>query len=86
MLDAQPRRDANGLVLRGKAVELAEAELVELFQRVGYRPSGDEAVSPTLADESAVASLPRGPDKVPMEAKGPLGQERTHLRSMPVKG
>jgi hypothetical protein len=36
-----------------------EAETVAMFQRIGYQRAGDEAASPTPADENAVASLPR---------------------------
>ena len=46
------------LVLHGKAVELAEMELMEPFQRVRHQRAGDAGVSPALADESIVASLP----------------------------
>lgn len=46
------------LVLHGKAVELAEAEPMEPFQRVEHRRVGDAGVSPPLADESAAANLP----------------------------
>jgi hypothetical protein len=69
----------------GKAVELRRTEPVEMVQPVRYRYAGDEAVSPTRADGSAVANLPRAPDEKPMEVKGPLGQVGTHLKSAHVK-
>ena len=72
--DDLSRRDANRLAPRGKAVELGRTEPVEMVQPVRYRYAGDEAVSPTRADGSAVANLPRAPDEKPMEVKGPLGQ------------
>ena len=85
MPSAQPRRDGSELVLREKAAEPAETETVAMFQLIGYQCAGDEAASPTPADESAVASLPRAQDEGPGEVKVSLMQVRTHLRSMQVK-
>ena len=73
------------LVLHGKAVELAETEPVEPFQRVGHRRAGAEGVSPPRVDGSDAASLPRAPDEESVKGKNPLVQERTHLRPMHVK-
>jgi hypothetical protein len=56
-----------------------------MFQLIRYQCAGDEAASPTPADESAVASLPRAQDEGPGEVKVSLMQVRTHLRSMQVK-
>lgn len=71
--------------LHGKAVELAETEPVEAFQRVGYRHAGNEEASPFPADGSDAASLPKAPDEEPVVVKVPSVREGTHLRLMHVK-
>ena len=73
------------LVLRGKTVELAEAEPMEPFQQVEHRRVGDEGASLPPVDGSDAASLPKAPDEKPMEVKVPLVQVRAPLRSMEVK-
>jgi hypothetical protein len=73
------------LVLHEKAVELAETEPVELFQREGYRHADDEGASPTRADESDTASLPKAQDGKPVDVKGVLMQGEAHLRLLQVK-
>ena len=73
------------LVLHGKAVAQAEAGPVKLFQRVGYRHAGDEEASPTRADESDAASLPKALDGKLVDMKGLLMQAETHPRSAQVK-
>ena len=50
------------LALHGKAVEPAEAETVEPFQRVPHRRAGGKGASLSLADESIAASLPTEED------------------------
>ncbi len=73
------------LALPEKGVELAGTEPVELFQRVEHRRTDDEGASPTPADGSNAASLPRAPDEEPVEVKVPLVQQGTHLRSRSTK-
>jgi hypothetical protein len=70
---------------RGKAVELAETELVVLLQRVEHRRADDEGASPPPADGSGAASLPKALDKEPIEVIGLLRQEGAHLRLMYVR-
>lgn len=67
------------LVQHGKAVELAETELVEPFLRARHQRAGDEGVSLLRADESTAASLPKAQDEGAVKGKLPLVQERTHL-------
>lgn len=69
----------------GKAVELAEAELAEMFQPIGDQHADNEGASSPLADGSAAPNLPTGSDEMLMEVKVPLVQMGTHLRSMHVK-
>lgn len=47
------------LVPHGKAVELVGTTLMEMVQPSGYQCAGNEAVSPTRADESDAAGLPK---------------------------
>jgi hypothetical protein len=68
------------LVRHGKAVELAETEPGEMFQRIGHRRAGDEGVLLPRADESIAASLPKVQDEKTMKGKLPLVQGRSHLR------
>jgi hypothetical protein len=60
-------------------VEEGETEPVQMLQPVGYRRVGNEAVSPTHADGSAVASLPKALEKEPMKMKILLVQMSPHL-------
>lgn len=85
MPDAASRRDGSVLARRGKAVELAEAEPVEPFQRVPHRRVGGVGASLPLAYESIAASLPKVPDEELMEGKISLVQERAHLRPRSVE-
>jgi hypothetical protein len=73
------------LAQRGRSVELAEIELVKLFQRVRHRHAGNEEVSSPPADGSAAANLPTRSDEELMAVKVSLVQVGTHLRSMAVK-
>ena len=57
--DAQPRKAANVPAVPGKEAALAEAEPVGMFEPVGCQRADDEEASPTHADESGAANLPR---------------------------
>ena len=57
--DAQPRKAANVPAVPGKEVALAGAEPVGMFEPIGCQPAGGEGASPTRADESDVANLPK---------------------------
>jgi len=69
-----------------KKVEPAGAELVERYQPLGCQRAAEQAASPTPADGSDAASLPRAQDEEAVEEeKVPLVQEGTHLRLRNVK-
>ena len=74
------------LVLHGRAVELAEAEPMEPFQRVRHRRAGDAGASLPPADGIDAASLPKALEEELVAVQVLLGQEGTHLRPIPVKG
>ena len=69
-------------VVPEKTVDLARTELGERRQPHGRQRAGAQGALPTPADGNAAASLPRAPDKEPMEEKVPLVQVETPLRSM----
>ena len=57
--DALPTKAANVPAVHGKEVALAGAEPVGMFEPVGCQPAEGEGASPTRADESDAANLPR---------------------------
>ena len=57
--DVVPTKVANVLAVPGKEVALAGAEPVEMFEPVRCQLADDQGASPTRADESDVANLPK---------------------------
>ncbi len=57
--DVVPTKAANVLAVHGKEVALAGAEPVEMFEPVGCQLADDQGASPTRAEESDAANLPR---------------------------
>jgi hypothetical protein len=68
-----------------KTVALVGAEPVERGQPLGCQRAGDQGASPTPADGSDAASLPRALDEEPLWVGIPLVQVRTYLRSTNMK-
>jgi hypothetical protein len=80
---AVPRRVGSVPAVPEKRGEPAGAEPVERCQSRGRPRAGDQEASPTPADGSDAASLPKAQDEELVRV--PLAQIGTHLRSMNVK-
>src|SRR6266566_1978292 len=69
---AVPRRVGSAPAVPERKGESAGAELVQRSEPRECQRAGSQAASPTLADGSDAASLPRAPDEEPMGVKDPL--------------